>query len=53
MNKSELEKWINNIEYNLEKLEIAKANIQHLILITKKDITYLKKILKKEVKHEN
>jgi hypothetical protein len=37
------------MEYDLKKLEIAKGNIQHLILVRKKDITYLKKILKKEV----
>jgi hypothetical protein len=53
MNNSELKKWIENIEYNLKRLDVAKGNIQHLILVTKKDITYLKRILKKEEAKEN
>ena len=46
MNNDNLKEWIENMEYDLERLEIVKGNIEHLIKIRNKDIRFLKKSLK-------
>lgn len=43
MKKEEINEWIENMKYDLEKLEIVKKHIEHLIKIRKKDIDFLKK----------
>ena len=46
MTNIDLKEWIENMEYDLEKLMDAKLRIEHLEKIRKKDIIFLRNKLK-------